>query len=471
MLNIALRTDAWISANAWRRLSADNARLIVSVLGYTAFVVIIALIVYRIVQRFEALFDAHFDDLTRLFPQLVGLPTYFMVGGRVQRALAWCATGWLSAFPWTRLEVFAYGLTRVASLAGTWFVVGSLTWVLVLIFLDRGLWPYLPLGVLEILVSVILASALGVAFSRMGVQSLANSRSVGQAAAISLGLLLAGSIVYVGATNLLWLMGKGSWSTRLFSTVISPLALAGLVLATARLWFLRLPAINIQPLSWNDNAFVAAQPDGKVSILLQSIDRWRVRCLGLLMFYARRTTRLLVKHEFIFRMVVGISALALVEASASDPDVKVLFLGIGGGLLALWVSSACVHSVEQLFRLIRPLPVSFATIVFSIGRLPWLAVGLVAVAMAILALPSGLLEALMVTLLVLGIGEAMITLQVFVMLAYPGNSPLAGVVFVTIALAVVVSVMSTGVLGLLALVAAFCIYGVKARRVWVGNND
>ena len=40
------------------------------------------------------------------------------------------------------------------------------------------------------------------------------------------------------------------------------------------------------------------------------------------------------------------------------------------------------------------------------------------------------------------------------MLAYPGNSTLAGVVFVTIALAVVVSVLSTGVLGLLALVAA-----------------
>ena len=471
MLNIALRTDAWISANAWRRLSADNAQLTVSVLAFTAFVVIIALIVYSIVQRFEALFGAHFDDLTGLFPQLVGLPAYFMAGGRVQRALAWCATGWLSAFPWTRREVFSYGVIRVASLACTWLVVGSLTWVLVLVFLDRELWPYLPLGVLEILGSVILASALGVAFSRMGVQSLANSRSVGQAAAISLGLLLVGSVVYLGATNLLWLIGKGSWSMRLVSTLISPLALAGLVLATARLWFLRLPANNIQPLDWNDNAFVAAQPDGSVSILLQSIDRWRVRCLSLLMSYARRTNRLLVKHEIVFRLVVGILALAFVEASESDPDVKVLFLGIGGGLLALWVSSACVHSVEQLFRLIRPLPVSFATIVLSIGRLPWLAVGLVAVVMAVLTLPSGLLEAVIVILLVLGIGEAMITLRIFVMLAYPGSSTVAGVVFVTIALAVVVSVLSTGALGLAALFAAYCIYGVKARRVWNGNND
>ena len=431
----------------------------------------IALIVYSVVQRFEALFGAHFDDLTGLFPQLVSLPAYFMAGGRVQCALAWCATGWLSAFPWTRREVFSYGVIRVALLAGTWWVVGSLTWVLVLVLLDRELWPYLPLGVLDILGSVVLASALGVAFSRMGVQSWANSRSVGQAAVISLGLLLVGSVVYVGATNLLLLIGNGSWSMRLVSTLISPLALAGLVLAMARWWFLRLPANSIQPRNWNDNAFVAAQPDGGVSILLRSIDRWRVRCLSLLMFYARRTNRLLMKHEIVFRLVVGILALAFVEAFESDPDVKVLFLGIGGGLLALWVSSACVHSVEQLFRLIRPLPVRFATIVLSVGRLPWLAVGLVAVVMAVLTLPSGLLEAAIVTLLVLGIGEAMITLRVLVMLAYPGNSTVAGVMFVTTALAVAVSVLSTGVLGLAALFAAYCIFGLKARRVWNGNND
>ena len=469
MLKVALTVDAWTAENAWRRMRSDRLSLISSLFVAVVFLGWIAIVVYALVQRNEDALTEHFDIVAVVYPQIVGMVAYFTTARRIHRSLAWCITGWLSSYAWTRQDIFDYCLIRTAMMAGFWLIAGVVVWLLLFAFLDGTAWQGLSWGLAELLASVILAGAIGISFARVGIRVFPNAPRIIGATAL-LALLVAGSIAYSGVMSFLWLIGKYHWSARFLTMFVAPLVLAAILLAGARLWFVRLPARNLPSANWRANNFMAARPSRCQFGIPELLDRWRVRGASRVMLNARRTNRLLVKHEILFRLVFGVLLLAFVGMPEPDHRTAVLILGVGGGLLAHWVATASSCSLDQLSKLLRPLPVTYSTMLPSCGRLSWLIVAVVAVITATLALPRGLATAGIVGIVVLSIGLTTVTLELLMLLAHSSNELAAKVLFAVMLSLTVLGLFAFGVFGLLLLVAIYWIYANKARKAWNGHS-
>ena len=469
MLKIALRADAMTFANSWRRLSRDTGQFVFVSIAYLMLLFILTIAIIGIVQRFEPALIAHFDQLTGVFPQLAGLTAYFLAGPRMERTLNWCVRGWLGAFSWTRRDMLSYVLLRTAVMTCVLFVCVGVFWALVLSTIDRPLWPYLWTGLLEILASLIYAVIIALSVSRINIENTGASDRLGRIAALSLGLTLLGSAVYVGTASIFFVIGKNAGSFRLVATFLLPIAVSGVMYTALRWSFLNASTKSIRASINESSVFIPTTSRKSRIKVVESLDGLRVRHLTRFALNSRRTSRLSVKHVVSFRLIIALLFLVLVSMSQLDLGASILIMGVGGGLAAVWVATACVHSIDQIYRFVRPFPVDFPTIMWRLGRLPSLVIlGVASVAVALSA-STGLATAAGVGGLVICIGFAMNIFRTLLLLTYPNDQVMAEILFVALTTVVTTILLTTAILAPIFLAMVYWRYWRKARKVWNGE--